>query len=52
VIYARIIFRYLFTNLPFLPIALALYVSFSIMRATDMTLDGSFVLELGYLRGW
>lgn len=28
----------------FLPLALAIYVSFCIMRATDMTLDGSFVL--------
>ena len=28
----------------FLPLALALYVSFCIMRAIDMTLDGSFVL--------
>lgn len=28
----------------FLPLALAIYVSFCVMRATDMTLDGSFVL--------
>jgi putative tryptophan/tyrosine transport system permease protein len=31
-------------TLTFLPLAVALYVSFCIMRATDMTLDGSFVL--------
>lgn len=35
----------IFTQLlPFLPLAVAIYVSFCIMRATDMTLDGSFVL--------
>jgi len=31
-------------TLTFLPLALAIYVSFCILRATDMTLDGSFVL--------
>lgn len=30
--------------LTFLPLALAIYISFCILRATDMTLDGSFVL--------
>lgn len=33
--------------LTFLPLALAIYISFSIMNATDMTLDGSFVLGAG-----
>lgn len=28
----------------FLPLALAIFISFRLMRATDMTLDGSFVL--------
>jgi putative ABC transport system permease protein len=44
-------------SITFLPLALAIYVSFYVLRATDMTLDGSFVLgaavfarsiELGY----
>src|SRR5579871_18301 len=30
--------------LPFLPFAFAVAMSFNILRATDMTLDGSFVL--------
>lgn len=38
----------LFTqSLTFLPLALAVYISFTILRATDMTLDGSFVLGAG-----
>lgn len=35
--------------LTFLPLALAIYVSFCVMRATDMTLDGSFVLGAAVL---
>lgn len=31
-------------TITFLPLALALYISFCILRAIDMTLDGSFVL--------
>lgn len=33
--------------LPFLPLTLAIYISFYILKATDMTLDGSFVLGGG-----
>lgn len=31
----------------FLPLAIALYISFCVLRATDLTLDGSFVLGAG-----
>lgn len=31
-------------SLTFLPLALGISVSYTILRATDMTLDGSFVL--------
>lgn len=34
-------------SLPFLPLALAIYISFHLMKATDMTLDGSFVAGAG-----
>lgn len=38
------IFAIMAQALTFIPLAIALYVSFCVMRATDMTLDGSFVL--------
>lgn len=34
-------------TIPFLPLVLAIYVSFCVLNATDMTLDGSFVLGAG-----
>lgn len=34
-------------SLPFLPLALAIYISFHLMNAADMTLDGSFVAGAG-----
>lgn len=34
-------------SLTFLPLALAINISYTLMRATDMTLDGSFVLGAG-----
>lgn len=34
-------------SLPFLPLALAIYISFNFMKAADMTLDGSFVAGAG-----
>lgn len=34
-------------SLPFLPLALAIYISFHWMNAADMTLDGSFVAGAG-----
>jgi putative ABC transport system permease protein len=42
-----LIYAVLTQCLTFLPLALAIYISFSIMNATDMTLDGSFVLGAG-----
>lgn len=33
--------------IPFLPLALAIYISFNLMKAIDMTLDGSFVAGAG-----
>lgn len=38
------IFSILMQSLTFLPLALAISISYHILRATDMTLDGSFVL--------
>ncbi len=44
-------FNFLFAtisqSIPFLPLALAIYVSFNLLKATDMTLDGSFVAGAG-----
>lgn len=34
-------------SLPFLPLALAISISYTLMKAADMTLDGSFVLGAG-----
>lgn len=33
--------------IPFLPLALGIYISFNLLNATDMTLDGSFVAGAG-----
>jgi putative ABC transport system permease protein len=33
--------------IPFIPLALAIYISFNLLNATDMTLDGSFVAGAG-----
>lgn len=44
---ATLLFSTLTQTLPFLPMALAISTSFTLMRATDMTLDGSFVLGAG-----
>lgn len=41
------IFSVITQSLTFLPLALAITISFWILRATDMTLDGSFVLGAG-----
>lgn len=43
----NIFFNGLTQSLPFLPLALAIYISFQWMNATDMTLDGSFVAGAG-----
>jgi len=42
-----LIFAVITQSLTFLPLALAISISYSLMRATDMTLDGSFVLGAG-----
>jgi len=42
-----LIFAVITQSLTFLPLALAISISYSILRATDMTLDGSFVLGAG-----
>lgn len=42
-----IIYNFITQSLPFLPLALAIYVSFNLMNATDLTLDGSFVAGAG-----
>lgn len=42
-----IIYNIITQSLPFLPLALAIYISFNFMNATDMTLDGSFVAGAG-----
>lgn len=44
---ANILFSTLTQTLPFLPLGLAISASFTLMRTTDMTLDGSFVLGAG-----
>ena len=41
------IFSILSQSIPFLPLALAIYISFNLLKATDMTLDGSFVAGAG-----
>jgi putative tryptophan/tyrosine transport system permease protein len=43
----QIVLSILTNTLPFLPFAFAVAISFNILRATDMTLDGSFVLGAG-----
>lgn len=43
----QLLFSILTNALPFLPFAFAVVISFSVLRATDMTLDGSFVLGAG-----
>ena len=40
----QLLFSILTNALPFLPFAFAVAISFNILRATDMTLDGSFVI--------
>lgn len=40
----QLIFATVTQALTFLPLALGVYISFTLLRATDMTLDGSFVL--------
>ena len=42
-----IIYAVLTQSLTFLPLALGISVSYTMLRATDMTLDGSFVLGAG-----
>lgn len=42
-----ILYNFITQSLPFLPLALAIYISFNLMNATDMTLDGSFVAGAG-----
>lgn len=41
------LFSILSQSIPFLPLALAIYISFNLLKATDMTLDGSFVAGAG-----
>jgi len=43
----QLILSILTNTLPFLPFAFAVAISFNVLRATDMTLDGSFVLGAG-----
>lgn len=43
----HIIFNFITQSLPFLPLALGIYISFNLLNATDMTLDGSFVAGAG-----
>lgn len=43
----QLLLSVLTNTLPFLPFAFAVVISFSLLRATDMTLDGSFVLGAG-----
>lgn len=43
----NIFYNFITQSLPFLPLALAIYISFNLMNATDMTLDGSFVTGAG-----
>lgn len=42
-----VIYNFITQSLPFLPLALAIYISFNLMNATDLTLDGSFVAGAG-----
>lgn len=42
-----IIYNFITQSLPFLPLALAIYISFNLMNATDLTLDSSFVTGAG-----
>lgn len=42
-----ILYHCMTQSLPFLPLALAIYISFHLMNAADMTLDGSFVAGAG-----
>lgn len=42
-----ITYNFITQSLPFLPLALAIYISFNLMNATDLTLDGSFVAGAG-----
>jgi putative ABC transport system permease protein len=44
---SNLIFSVMTQSLTFLPLSLAISISYSILRATDMTLDGSFVLGAG-----
>lgn len=44
---ASMLFSIATQSLTFLPLALGISVSYTILRATDMTLDGSFVLGAG-----
>lgn len=43
----NVIYNFITQSLPFLPLALAIYISFNLMNATDLTLDGSFVAGAG-----
>jgi putative ABC transport system permease protein len=43
----NLIFNFITQSLPFLPLALGIYISFNLLKATDMTLDGSFVAGAG-----
>ncbi len=43
----NLIFNFIAQSLPFLPLALGIYISFNLLNATDMTLDGSFIAGAG-----
>lgn len=44
---SNLIFSVVTQSLTFLPLSMAISISYTILRATDMTLDGSFVLGAG-----